>query len=183
VAGDILDPLGAIALLVRVSDDDDPVDDDRRRGRRDVTVVEGASVRVHRITKARLQVHDTVHAEIGERAPGLGVERDHVVAASNRDDRVPTVDIRVGDTFAVALARRVFPPRVGLGPPHPQRLARRRIDGDHGASFAGYGVELALHVDRSRPVGVVRTGTIVSLAPAPNDLEISEILDADLIDG
>ena len=114
--------------------------------------------------------------------PGVRVERVEIRTWRRDVDDRPSVDPRERHALAVVLPRRGRPPRIVLLAEHPQRLARRGLDADHGAAEAGHGVELAVDVERRRAINQIRLRTVVGGRPAPQDLHLAEVRGVDLIE-
>jgi hypothetical protein len=182
VTRDVLDSSRVVSAIVRVAHDHDPVHHDRWGRRRDIPVRQRPAVRVNRVVaQTQVEVHDPVQPEVGQGSTGVGVERGQVVAGRDRVDDTAAIDLRVGDCLAVVLSRGGLPARIVPHPPHPQRLARGRVDRHHGASLTGDGVELVAHLERRGPVDEIGLGAVVGRFPAPCDLELPDVARVDLI--
>ena len=146
--------------------------------------VEDPPVGVHGVVaQPEVEVHDAAQAEEGQQMPRLCVEGGQVVAGRDHEDRGTALDLGVGHSLSVVLARRGLPARVVPLPPHPEGLARGGIDRHDRAALAGHGVEPVADLDGGAPIDEVRLGAVVGRVPAPGHLELADVLGVDLVEG
>ena len=159
--------------------DDDVARDDRRPVPGDL-----ARHRVERLVGVLLEVDDAVPAEVLERAAGLRVEADQLVADGDVED--PLVALAVGpvaDAAARQAADRGISAASFVEPVHPPDLARGSVHRHGVPRRAGGEVQHPVHHERRRLEVVVGTrAEVIGLEP-PCDLERAEVLRVDLIEG
>ena len=183
VAGNVLLPLRVVAPVVRVAHDDDAVHHDGRRARSDVSGIEDPPVGVHGVVPhPEVQIDDPSQPEEGKQVTRFGVQGHQVVAGCDQEDGGAALHLGVGHGLSVVLAGGGFPAGVVPLPPHPEGLARGRVDGHDGAALPGHRVEPVADLDGRAPVDVVGLGAIVEGGPAPGHLELGDVLGRDLVE-
>ena len=183
VPGHVFLALRVVAAVVRVAHDHHPVHHDRGRAGRDVAGVEDAPIGVHGVVAhAQVQVDNAAEAKEGEEVARVGVESDEVVARGHHEDGGTPLDLGVGHALPVVLAGGGLVARVVPLAPHPQRLARRRIDGHHAPALSRHVVEPVAHFDRRAPIDVVGFRAVVLGGPTPGHFKLAHVLGRDLIE-
>ena len=134
-------------------------------------------------SRSRPSVSSTIPflPNVGMGRPGLGVERDELIA--RRDEEEPRVVLAVGPVGepAILFSRGAIAAFAFVEAVHPERLAGGRVDGDDVTPGAGGEVQHAAdHQRRDFPVVVGRGAEVVGL-PAPDDLELLDVLRVDLV--
>ncbi len=132
---------------------------------------------------ARHQVYDPAGSEALDRVSGLRVEHDHVVSAGDDDDPpVPGRILPVGDAPSGVAPGSEVESLTLVHLPHPQGLARSRVDRDNRAVHARCGVKHP--VDHERRGLELRRGirTEVSRLPEPRYLELAHVRCVDLVE-
>ena len=106
-----------------------------------------------------------------------------MIARRHRQDALVAFAVGpVRHAAACSLTRRHFAALALVHPPHPQLLARLRIDGDDGAAHARLCVHDAIRHERGHLHVVVGPGTkVVGLEP-PGDAQVLGVLFVDLIE-
>ena len=118
---EVLDPL-AVWLALAVDPGDSFTTEDAEAG----------------LVELGLEIDDPVLSERRDRQAGFGIERNEVIARSHREDSFVAFPIRpIRDPATRAKPRRHLAALAFVHPPHPQLLARFRIDGDNRAPHAG----------------------------------------------
>ena len=149
--------------------------DDRRRGGAD------GAVQHHLAVEAEPEVDVAVFPEARDRRAGLGVQRDQLIAGGDEQDPVvaaavaPVADAAIVGAHGSALGGIV----TAIG---PQRLAGGGVGRDHGAPGAGGEEQLAARHQRSHFPGRLRRGAHVLGLPAPDHLQILDVVRVDLIE-
>ena len=106
-----------------------------------------------------------------------------MISGRHRHDALVALAVGpVGDAAAGTLAGRAFAALAFVHPPHPQQLARRRVDGDDRAACARLGVHDAVdHQRRHLHVEVGPRAEVVALEP-PRDAQALGVLLIDLVE-
>ena len=130
----------------------------------------------------RLEVHRPARAEAGDPRPGAGVERHEAEADRHVED---------ARLFAVGPVRQPAPGQAARrrrGPlplvlaVHPEQLAGRGVERDHGPARPGGGVDDAAGHHRGAFELELGRGAEVVGPEAPGDLELPEVRGVDLVE-
>ena len=170
------DPGDRIVPGVRGADDDDVAGDERRGLQSDV-----GGDRIDLLIVVPPQIDHAVASESGQRAAGLGVEGDHLVAGRDVHDPLVRAVGPVGQAAAGQPARRGVGARPFVEAEHPLQLAGRRVEREHGPPRAAGGVQHAVHHERRRLVVRLRAGAEIVGLEAPRHFQAVEVAGVDLI--
>ena len=111
---------------------------------------DGRGLEVDLLIEVLLQVHDAVAAEALNRRSGSGVERDEPVSLRHVQDSLLLAVAPVREAASGELARRRRPAGAFVLAVHPQQLAGRRVERDHGAPRPARRVQAAADHQRRR---------------------------------
>ena len=138
-----------------------------------------ALVGVHHLVVILAQVDGAALAEGGIGQAGLGIQREHGVAAGDIDDAFVGAVGPVADAQARAAARSdALAFVMGV---HPQQLAGAGIQADHVAAEAGGAIDAAFHHQRRGLVVGVQARAQGVGAEAPGQFQLVEVGGIDLV--
>ena len=103
---------------------------------------------VHLLVVIQLEIDDTILAEGRYRRTGPGIERDQPVALGDVQNSLLLAVGPVGQAAAGKLPRSSRAASSFVLGMHPQQLARRRIQRNHGTPRSSRGVEDSVHHQR-----------------------------------